>query len=301
MDLIDRIRAFNRLWTLRLGLLGRNYLDSALSVTEARVLYDLAEPGTHTARGLAQALVLDEAQLSRHLARFRQLGLIETRADPGDRRQKLLSLTAPGRDLAMDLRARSRRDLAARIAALGPDAATLLDQGIAALNAALEPPSAGDVRLRGLEPGDLGWVTMEHGRLYALDEGYDQSFEALVARILADFIETRDPAADGAWIAEADGRRLGCVFLRREDAATARLRLFLLLPEARGLGLGRRMLATATEFARAAGYRRMVLWTHESHEAACALYRKTGWRMVARAPAQAFGQAVIDQHWEIGL
>lgn len=219
MDLIDRIRAFNRLWTLRLGLLGRNYLDSALSVTEARVLYDLAEPGTHTARGLAQALVLDEAQLSRHLARFRQLGLIETRADPGDRRQKLLSLTAPGRDLAMDLRARSRRDLAARIAALGPDAATLLDQGIAALNAALEPPSAGDVRLRGLEPGDLGWVTMEHGRLYALDEGYDQSFEALVARILADFIETRDPRR---------GRRLD----RRGGRAAAGLRL----PAPRGCG-----------------------------------------------------------------
>lgn len=158
-----------------------------------------------------------------------------------------------------------------------------------------------ELTLTDLAPGDAGWVIERHGALYAVEEGYDARFEALVARILADFLEAdADPGARG-FIARAGGQRLGAVFVVREDATTARLRLFLLEPAARGRGLGRRMLAAAMEFARAAGYARMVLWTHESHRAACALYEATGWRQTSRRAGHAFGQPVVDLEYEIEL
>jgi len=158
-----------------------------------------------------------------------------------------------------------------------------------------------ELTLTPLAPGDAGWVIERHGALYAADEGYDARFEALVARILADFLERADGTGERGFIARAGAQRLGSVFVVREDAQTARLRLFLLEPEARGLGLGRRMLAAAMGFAREAGYARMVLWTHESHRAACALYEATGWQQTSRRAGQAFGQPVVDLEYEVEL
>lgn len=157
------------------------------------------------------------------------------------------------------------------------------------------------IAIRTLQPGDAGWVIMQHGAIYAAEENYDSSFEALVARIVADFLDSNDPKVEAGWIAEAEGIRLGCIFCVRVDQTTAKLRLFLTVPEARGRGLGRQLLAHCMAFARSKGYRRMVLWTHESHKAACALYAATGWRMVASSPGHQFGVDVVDQEWEVDL
>ncbi len=159
-----------------------------------------------------------------------------------------------------------------------------------------EPPV-----IRPLAPGDAGWIIATHGAVYAAEEGYDARFEALVARILADFLDRGDRDRECAWIAEDRGTRLGTVSCMREDDRTARLRLFVVLPQARGTGLAQRLHDTCLGFARAAGYRRMVMWTHESHRAACALYARNGWRLVRSAPAQAYGRDVVDQDWEIAL
>ncbi len=158
-----------------------------------------------------------------------------------------------------------------------------------------------DIAFRDLEPGDAGWVLDRHGALYARDEGYDATFEALVAEILADFLRNRDPALARGWIAHAGEARLGCVFVVPAASGAAKLRLFLVDPAARGQGLGARLLAQAMAWAKAQGYATMELWTHESHRAACALYARSGWRMVRSEPARAFGVDVVDQFWEITL
>ena len=159
----------------------------------------------------------------------------------------------------------------------------------------------GEVTLRDLNIGDAGWLIEQHGLLYAREEGFDKSFEALVAEILADFIRNHDPACERGWIAEKDGQRLGSVFCVKVDERTAKLRLFLLVPEARGLGLGKRLLAACTQYARAKGYARMQLWTHESHRAACALYSAAGWTCVSSKPVRSFSVDLIEQSWEITL
>jgi DNA-binding MarR family transcriptional regulator/ribosomal protein S18 acetylase RimI-like enzyme len=294
---IDRVRAFNRFWTREMRLIGRSYLDSGHPLSEVRVLYELANHPDQTARGLAQGLGLDEGYLSRMLKRFGAEGMIARTPDPHDSRRSRLALTEKGAAAFAPLDAASRREVGEILAPLAPAARTRLAAALDAAEAAFAPLAPETVTLRDLGPGDAGWVIGQHGALYARDEGYDGRFEALVAEILGGFLKDRDPACERGWIAEAARRRLGCIFCVRENPETARLRLFLALPEARGLGLGRRLLAACTDFARARGYRRMVLWTHESHRAACALYAKSGWRMVGSEPAEAFGQKVVDQHW----
>lgn len=158
-----------------------------------------------------------------------------------------------------------------------------------------------DVTLRDLQIGDAGWLIGQHGILYNRDEGFDATFEATVAEILADYIRNRDPVCERAWIAESDGQRLGSIFCVRKDAKTAKLRLFLLLPEARGRGLGHRLLSACTNWARDRGYQRMELWTHESHKAACALYAAHGWHLDSSIPTHSFGTDVVEQIWSITL
>ncbi|WP_137703017.1 GNAT family N-acetyltransferase [Marimonas lutisalis] len=159
----------------------------------------------------------------------------------------------------------------------------------------------GEVILRDLEIGDAGWLIEQHGVLYAREEGFDRTYEALVAEILADFIRNHDPKCERGWIAEENGQRLGSIFCVRLDDETAKLRLFLLTPAARGKGLGRRLLQTCMQYARDSGYKRMQLWTHESHRAACALYAGAGWRCVSSKPVHSFGVDLIEQSWEITL
>lgn len=298
MDQIDRIRAFNRHWTRALGILGKSYLGSGLGLAEVRLLHDLdAAGGDIRARDLASALGLDEAQVSRSLHGFAARGWLERAAGP-DRRARHLRLTAEGRAEAARLKAESRAAIAALLAGMAPVARAGLTGALVDAAEALEPP---EVALDALRPGDAGWVIARHAELYARDEGYDASFEGLVAQILGGFLQAHDPARERGWIARSGARRLGSIFVMAEDAETARLRLVLVEPEARGTGLAQRMLDAALSFARAAGYRRMLLWTHESHRAAGRLYARNGFALTAAAPARAFGCDVVDQTWERAL
>ena len=299
MDAIDGLRAFNRDWTRAFGLIGRSYLGSGLGVTEARVLWELGNDLQGGARELATALGLDEGQLSRMLRDFETRGWLSRTVDDRDGRRRQLSLTEAGLAALGALEQRSRADLSERLAALAPDARAGLAQGLEAARAALA--AADPAELRDLGPGDAGWVIERHASLYARDEGYDASFEALVARIIADWLPQRDPERERGFIAWAGGRRLGSVFCFREDDTTARLRMFLIEPEARGTGLGRRMLSDCLGWAVARGYRRMVLWTHESHRAAGALYASEGFVLREQTPNRSFGQAVVEQVWDIDL
>lgn len=302
MDQIDRIRAFNRLYTGRFGLLARSYLGSGLGMSEARLLHDLGETPGIEARALARALGLDEGQVSRSMAGFVRRGLVERLADATDARRRPLRLTAAGETFLEGLRRQSRMAVAESLAGLGPGRraalAALLDRAARLLEGQTAPA------LRALEPGDAGWVIGRHGALYARDEGYDLSFEGLVAEIVAGFIARNDAARERGWIAEDDGERLGCIFCMAEGPEApevARLRLFLLEPQARGTGLAQGMIETCLGFARAAGYQQMRLWTHESHVAAGRLYARNGFRLVARSEGVAFGQKVVDQTWERAL
>lgn len=299
MDGIDRLRKFNRDWTRAFGLIGRDYLGSGLGVTEVRVLWQLGHGAASAAREIAATLGLDEGLLSRILRGFEARGWLSRQVDPRDTRRRRLALTEAGLAVLGPLEARSRADLERRLAALGGSERAELVEGLDALRDLLAP--AAPAELRDLGPGDAGWVIERHATLYARDEGYDASFEALVAKILADWLPQRDPARERGFIAWAGGRRIGSVFCVREDDTTARLRLFLIEPEARGTGLGRRMLRDCLGWAVARGYRRMVLWTHESHRAAGALYASEGFTLRERTPTRAFGQEVVDQVWDIDL
>jgi GNAT superfamily N-acetyltransferase/DNA-binding MarR family transcriptional regulator len=291
MDAIDRIRDFNRFYTRALGLTGRSYLQSGRTLAEVRLIHEIGATAPVTARVLSQALGIDEAQVSRMVARLEREGLV--RKVP-EGRQAQLSLTPQGAATLEGFSAQSR----AALAALVPEARRqALAEALRVARGLIDPA---EPVIRRLAPGDAGWIISTHGALYARDEGYDLSFEALVARILADFLDRADPR-EAAWIAEGGGQRLGTISCMRENDDTARLRLFILVPEARGLGLGQRLHDTCLEFARRQGYRRMVLWTHESHRAACALYAKNGWHLVRSQTGQAYGQDVVDQDWEIPL
>lgn len=300
MDDIDRIRAFNRLYTGRFGLLSRSYLCSGLGVSEARLLYDLGEsPGTE-ARALARTLGLDEGQVSRTLAGFVKRGLVERGRDEGDARRRPLRLTAAGQDFLTGLRAQSRAAVAESLSGLpfGRSArlAALLDRASLLMSA----PDA--THLRDLQPSDAGWVIGRHGALYAQHEGYDRRFEGLVAGIVAGFLGRGDTARERGWMAvDATGERLGCIFCMAEgpdQPEIARLRLFLLELHARGTGLAQRMIEACLGFARDAGYRHMRLWTHESHRAAGRLYARNGFTLTSRTEGESFGQKVVDQTWE---
>ncbi len=300
MDTIDRLCAFNRGYTARMGLLSRDYLGSGLNLTEMRVLYELAHRDTATARVLATDLDMDEGYLSRVLARFGRKGWVVREVAAHDARQRVLRLTDAGRAALVPLEQKSRADMAARLSDLPAGA---LDRAVSALEQAADAlrADAPAVVLRQLAIGDAGWLIQQHAEIYAGEEGFDASFEPLVADILSDHMRNRDPACERAWIAARGPERLGSIFCVREDATTAKLRLFLLVPDARGLGLGKRLIRTCIAYARDKGYARMRLWTHASHRAACALYAAHGFDLTDSRPVRSFGADLVQQTWELRL
>ena len=298
-DSIDRIRAFNRSYTSQMGLLARNYLSSDLTLTEVRVLYELCEEGPATLRDLAIRLDVDEGYLSRIIDDFSAKGWVEKRVHPRDGRRRIATPTKQGKDAFAPLLERSRAEIAGRLGKADPD---LVADKIAALEQALKGVDPSKVKLRDLGIGDSGWLVQRHGELYARDEGFDATFEALVAEILAEFIRKRSPHSERAWIAECDGQRLGSVFCVKSDTpGVAKLRLFLVEPAARGTGLGRHLLEECIAFARSKGNHTLRLWTHESHRAACALYEKYGFVCTRSEPVTSFGVDLIEQTWELDL
>jgi DNA-binding MarR family transcriptional regulator len=292
MDAIDRIRAFNRFYTGHLGLLTRSYLGSGLGLSEVRILHDLDVADPPRARDLAQGLGLDEGQVSRVLAGFERRGWLERHPSAADARVRDLVLTREGRRLAAELRAASRAALAAVIPAARAGAVA---DALAGAKAALVP---GQVTLRHLMPGDAGWIIGRHGALYAKDEGFDTTFEALVAEILAAFLRQHDPARERGWIAARGPLRLGSIFVVAEAPEVAKLRLFFVEKSERGTGLAQQMLDAAMGFARDAGFTAMRLWTHESHRAAGRLYARNGFGLTEASPTRSYGQDVVTQVWE---
>ena len=305
------IRRFNRFYTRRIGVLHEKLADTRFSLTESRVLWELAHRGRSTAAELSRDLDLDPGYLSRLLRALKDQKLITSERSTSDARHLHLRLSAAGRRAFAPLDRQSEADAAALLATL-PDAEQhrLLD-ATATIESILgeRPRAAAPWLLRSPQPGDIGSVIERHGRLYADEYGWDTRFEALVARIGADFMERFDAEREACWIAERDGINVGSVFLvqARDDATgavvdgSARLRLLLVEPAARGLGIGARLVDECERFARAKGYRRIVLWTNSVLLAARAIYAKAGYRQLASEAHESFGHSLVGETWELAL
>jgi len=304
MDAVDSVRAFNRFYTRHVGALGEHLLDSPYSLTEMRVLYELAHRDAASAADLAGELGLDAGYLSRILARFASRRLIARDPAPADARRTVIRLTPRGRAAFAPYERKTRDGVAAMLAGLSPRRRGALVDAMRTVRAQLDPAAAPPVRaytLRTHRPGDLGWIVQMHGAIYAREYGYDPRFEAIVARIAADFLERFDPARERCWIAEIDGENVGSVCLVRKSATVAKLRLLIVDQRARGLGIGRRLVDECIRFAREAGYRKITLWTHGQLAAARAIYRACGFECVDRQPVKSFGKRLVDETWELTL
>ena len=301
---VAAVRRFNRFYTRTIGVLQEGLLRSSFSLAEARVLYELAQrPGT-TATGLGRELGLDSGYLSRILQRFERDGLITRAPSEADRRQSALSLTNAGREAFAPLDASSRDEVGALLGALPEPAQADLVAAMGRIESLLGSPNSAAMEpwlLRQHRPGDIGWVVARHGALYAEEYNFDNRFEALVAKVAGAFLAGHDPARERCWIAERNGVNIGSVFLVRESDDIARLRLLIVEPAARGLGIGKRLVAECIGFARTAGYRRVTLWTNDVLTAARAIYQQAGFRLASSAPHQAFGQPMVGEDWDLEL
>lgn len=301
---IEAVRRFNRFYTRRIGVLQEGLLDSPWSLTEVRVLYEIAHRPGVAAAELATDLGLDRGYLSRILRRFEDEGLLARETVATDARRRHLRLTAKGKRTFAPLDKRSRQQVDALLGALDDDGRQRLLSALQTVERTLAPamPSKAVPSLRGHCPGDIGWVVQRHGELYFREYGYDERFEALVAGIVARFVERFDPARERCWIAELDGERVGSIFLVAQSKTIAKLRLLLVEPAARGLGLGRRLVTECIAFAREAGYRKVVLWTQGELDAARHLYAEAGFRKIGESRHDSFGrQGLVAETWELKL
>jgi DNA-binding MarR family transcriptional regulator/GNAT superfamily N-acetyltransferase len=299
---VDAIRAFNRFYTRRIGVLHEDLLGSRFPLTQARVLFELAQREPVAARDIGDTLGLDPGYLSRILQTFADAGLVEKTRSELDARSFVLTLSAKGREAFALLDRSSHEATAAMLAALSPLERDRLLRAIAEAELALSPqtlPAAQRVQIRTHRIGDIGWAIERHGRLYADEYGWNGDFEALVAGLFARFAATHDPERERCWIAELDGERIGCVFVVRneDDADTAQLRCLLVDPRARGLGVGRGLVRTCIEFARAAGYRRMLLWTNDLLTSARRIYEDYGFKLIEEERHHSFGHDLVGQVW----
>jgi DNA-binding MarR family transcriptional regulator/GNAT superfamily N-acetyltransferase len=298
---VDAVRRFNRFYTRRVGALRAGLLGSEFSLPEARVLYEIAHAKQPTSTQLGRELDLDAGYLSRLLQALRKRGLVQAKAAPEDARRSLLSLTAKGRKSFAMLDQRSRDEVAGMLAKLpGSDQARLVG-AMRTVEALLGEKAEPKIVLRCHRPGDLGWVVHRHGAVYAQEYGWDERFEALVAGIAKDFVDNFDPARERCWIAERDGEPVGSAIVVQQTRTTAQLRLLLVEPEARGRGLGRRLVEQCIGFARDTGYRRLVLWTQSNLDAARAIYRAAGFSRVRSEKHQSFGVKLTGEYWELRL
>jgi len=300
---IDAVRSFNRFYTQQIGVLNEGLLRSPFSLAEARVLYELAHRERPTAAGLARALGLDAGYLSRILRGFARRGLIGRMAAPADARQSQLSLTRPGRRAFAQLNARSHAEIGALLARVPPGEQARLVEAMHTVAALLGPPQEPKVPylLRPHRPGDMGWIIQRHAILYAQEYGWDEQFEALVAEIGAKIIQRFDPKRERCWMAEREGETVGSVCLVQHSATVAQLRLLIVEPKARGLGIGKRLVAECIRFARDAGYRKVVLWTNNVLLAARHLYVEAGFTLVREEPHHSFGKDLVGETWELKL
>jgi DNA-binding MarR family transcriptional regulator/GNAT superfamily N-acetyltransferase len=299
---VTAVRSFNRFWTRRIGVLGDGLLRTSYSLTEARVLFELAQRDWTEVADLRRELDLDPGYLSRILAQFRADKLVTTEVSEADARRQQVRLTSKGRRQFETLNARSAAEVRAILERLTAEEQVRLVKAMETVRRVLEGPSpTTSMVIRHLLPGELGWVVQRHGALYSQEYGWDATFEALVARIVADYVELRDPRLDDAWIAEVDGEPAGCIFCVKKTPRIAQLRLLLVEPRARGLGLGTRLVEECIRFAVRAGYEEMVLWTNHPLRAARRIYERAGFRLVAAEKHHSFGHDLEGQSFALDL
>jgi DNA-binding MarR family transcriptional regulator/N-acetylglutamate synthase-like GNAT family acetyltransferase len=300
---VAAVRRFSRFYTRRIGVLQDHFLQSPFSLAEARVLYELAHRDKPTATELVGNLELDPGYLSRILRGFGERGLVVKARSTDDRRQSRLAITAKGRKAYAPLERRSHDDVADMLAALSPADQDRLVTAMATIEHLIGGgrPDRPAYALRPPRPGDMGWVVARHGALYAQEHGWGVRFEGLVAEIVARFIETCDPTRERCWIADVDGEPAGSVFLVKDSNKIARLRLLLVEPEARGVGIGARLIEECVRFARAAGYAKITLWTQSVLVGARRLYQRAGFKRVATERHAEFGIKLVGETWELSL
>jgi len=300
---IAAVRAFNRFYTRKLGVLDQQLLKSPYSLSEARVLYELAHREDLSAKEIGSELGLDAGYLSRIVQNFDENGLITRKPLPSDRRQYRLSLTAKGRQAFAKLERSSQEDVGAMLAALPAGGSQRLVGAMAEIERLLGAPDAPPPAaiLRGPRPGDMGWVVQSHGALYAAEYGFDSSFEGLVAEITAKFLASFDASRERCWIAELDGAQVGSIFLVRHSDDVAKIRLLIVDPAGRGQRLGQRLVAECIAFAKACGYRKITLWTQSILLAARKIYQDAGFVLVATEPHRSFGRDLVGETWELDL
>ncbi|UWE08339.1 bifunctional helix-turn-helix transcriptional regulator/GNAT family N-acetyltransferase [Actinacidiphila bryophytorum] len=305
---VREIREFNRFYTNLIGALDYSrHLHTPFTLTEARVLYELAHSRRTDAADLRAALSIDAGHLSRMLAGFEQKQLVTRRPSEEDARRQRIELTTRGREAAGLLEERSQEAVGSLVGRIAPGDRPRLTAAMRTVQDILRDgrpvhPAAAEVTLRGPRPGDLGWVVERNAAVYAEEFGWNSEYEALVARIVADFAAGHDPEREAVWIAEVDGLRAGCVFCVRDEApGTARLRLLLVDPAARGHGIGRQLVETVISFARSADYSELVLWTNDVLASARSIYQRAGFELVESRPHHSFGKDLVGQDWRLAL
>lgn len=299
-DPIETIRAFNRFYTNRIGVLDRAYLDTPYTLTEARVIYELAARGTTSASELTEELSLDPAYLSRLLKTFVGKGFVDARKDPADGRGRLLALTEEGRTVAADLATRSRESIARLIEPLAQSERLDLTAALQCATALLAGAPTTAV-IRPHRPGDMGRVITSQAESYAETYGWNAEYEALVSEICAQFLRNFDAAREHCWIAEQDGQFVGSIFLVKANETTAKLRLLHVADAARGQGLGTRLVTACIRFAQDAGYSRLELWTNDILIAARRIYQAAGFELEKEEPHHSFGKDLVGQTWALDL
>ena len=300
LETIDSVRHFNRAYTRRLGVLEEQFLFTAFSLTEARVLYELSE-GETTATEIGKALGLDAGYLSRILERFEKAKLITRSYAADDRRRSVISLTREGKAAYAPLEKRSREQIGEMLGRLPASGRAQLMEAMASVGVLAGIEREDKILLRNHRPGDMGWITMRHGALYAEEYDYGPQFEMLVAEICAQFLKSYDPKSERCFIAELNDVPVGSVFLVRAGKKTAKLRVMFLEPWARGRGIAQQLLDACIAFARQCRYEKIVLWTQSELRAARKLYARAGFRLIESKPHADFGKKLIGENWELKL
>jgi DNA-binding MarR family transcriptional regulator/ribosomal protein S18 acetylase RimI-like enzyme len=296
------VRHFNRFYTEKIGLLRKRLLNSRFSLTEGRVMYELANRTRPTATEIGNALHLDPGYLSRILQGFQRRGLVEKKQSADDGRQSILRLTMEGRRELRKLDLDAQKQMNVLMKGMRTEDIDRMIASMRAIESLLEAqPGGRSYTLRTHAPGDIGWVIERHGALYAEEYGWNHEFEALVGEVASKFLRAHDPERERCWIAEIDGERVGSVFLVKSSPSVAKLRLLLVDPKARGLGLGRRLVDECIAFARARGYRKLTLWTNSVLDAARHIYEGAGFTLVEEVPQHIFGKDLVSQTWEMKL
>lgn len=299
----EAMRRFSRFYTRKIGVLEEGYNGTDLSLSEARVIYELAQHEGTTASVLVDVLGVNPGYVSRMVKGLAARGLVARSPAPDDARQQNLQLTEAGQETFAALNARSRNDMLRLVGDLTAAQQKRLIRAMSEIETLLsaDAEERAPYILRPHQPGDLGWAVQQHGMLYAQQFGWDASFEGMAAEVAAKFLRDFDPVRERAWIAEKDGENIGCVFLVKQSEDVAKLRMLLVHPKARGLGLGKRLVEECIRFARAKGYKKITLWTNDILTTARHIYEKAGFKLVASEPHFSFGHHMVGETWELDL